>query len=74
MKTLIEKITRRFFTKYMLLNMLHWFATPEDSLGPIFALLDEFPDDARPIILSLWRLYPLTGIRAIIDSIRYHYY
>ena len=74
MNKLIDRITRRIFTKYLLFNMLAWFITPEEDFDPIFDLLEEFPDDARPLILGLWRLYPLQGIYAIIDSIRYRFY
>ena len=74
MNKLIDRITRRIFTPYLLFNMLLWFCTPEEHFDPIFEQLEDFPDDARPIILGLWRLYPLEGICAIIDSIRHHFY
>ena len=74
MNKLIDRIICRFFTQYRLLDMLEWFSKVEDDLGPIFRLWHEDYDAARPIILRLWRRHPYTGICAIIDSIRYHYY
>ena len=74
MNKLFDRITRRLFSKWMLLNMLTWFSMLDEALGPIIGLWDEDPDAARPIILRLLLRYPFTGIHAIIDSIRYHYY
>ena len=74
MNTLIEKITRHLFTKYMLLNMLQWLSKQRNDLGPFYELWTENPDEARPVILRLMLHHPLTCVTAIIDSIRYHYY
>ena len=74
MKTLIEKTTRRLFTKYMLLNMLQWLSRQRDDLGPFYRLCEENTDEARPVILRLMLHHPLTCVTAIIDSLRYHYY
>ena len=73
MNTLVNKLTRRLFSKWMLLNMLNWFSRQEDDLGPIFALWTENPDEARPIILRRAMRHPITGARAVIDSVRCHY-
>ncbi len=73
-KDFIMNMTRRLFTKWMLLNMLQWFSRLGDDLGPLYALWTEDPDAARPFILRLLIRYPITGIRAIVDSLRYHYY
>ena len=74
MNTQVKNLTRRLFSKWMLLNMLNWLSRQEDDLGPIFALWTEDPDEARPIILRLMLRHPIACARAIADSVRYHYY
>lgn len=74
MNTLTEKITRRLFTKYMLLNMLQWLSRKRDDLAPFYRMWAENTDEARPIILRLMLRHPLTCVTAIVDSFRYHYY
>lgn len=74
MNTLFEKISRRIFTKYMLLDMLQMLSRKRDDLGPFYRLWTENPDEARPVILRLMLHHPATFISAIVDSIRYHYY
>ena len=71
---MMRRITHRLISKWMLLNMLEWFSFLRDDLGPVFGLWEEDPDATRPIVLRLFLLYPFTGIHAILDSIRYHYY
>ena len=74
MNTLLTRINRRIFSKWMLLNMLNWLSRQEDDLGPVFALWSENPDEARPIILRLLIRHPVCAAQAIVDSLRYHYY
>ena len=74
MKSLLDRINRRIFSKWMLLNMLNWLSRKGDDLGSVFALWSENPDEARPIILRLLIRHPVCAAQAIVDSLRYHYY
>ena len=74
MNTLIQKLTRRLFSKWMLLNMLQCLSRHRNDLGPLYGLWTENPDEARPIILRIMLYHPVVCVTAIIDSLRYHYY
>ena len=74
MNSLLDRINRHMFSKWMLLNMLNWLSRQGDDLGSVFALWSENPDKARPIILRLLIHHPVCAAHAIIDSLRYHYY
>ena len=74
MHTLIEIISRRLFSRFMLLNMLQQLSRKRNDFGPLYGLWSEDPDAARPIILRLMLRHPLTCVTAIVDSIRYRYY